>query len=67
MSPDFFNPFDAKVSWGTKFMVMGGPVKLGFEWEVSPYRKVVGWEDSITLSEEIGNYVEKMNENNFIL
>ena len=48
-------------------MVMGGPVKLGFEWEVSPYRKVVGWEDSITLSEEIGNYVEKMNKNNFIL
>ena len=52
--------------WGDKFLSDGGPVKLSFEWGVvllwGAYRKAIRWEDSITSSEKIGNYVEKISE-----
>ena len=51
---------------GTNFGVMGGHVKLGFEWGAiqyrGAYRKAAKWGDFITFSEEIRNYVEKINE-----
>ena len=40
--------------WGTDFGVMVG--------EGGTYRKAVKWRDSITFSEEIENYVKKINE-----
>ena len=43
-----------------------GPVKLGFEWgglvHMGAYRKAIMRGNSITFSEEIGNYVQKINE-----
>ena len=50
---------------GKYFGVMGGLVKLDFEWELiymGAYRKAINWENFTAFSEEIGNYVGKLNQ-----
>ena len=49
---------------------MGGPVKLGIKWglvHMMVYREAIKQGYSITFPEALGDYVEKINKNNFIL
>ena len=52
---------EGQMGW-TNFVMKGGPVRLGFEWGASPYGGLTEKQLNITFSEEIGNYVEKINE-----
>ena len=50
---------------GKYFGVIGGLVKLDFEWELiymGAYRKAINWKNFTAFSEEIGNYVGKLNQ-----